>query len=160
MSVFLEMPCMEMPCCSFGKMRWKQPGLLSTPSSRTPHNCIHTSQDRGDLMKRIVWLSILAAGTTPKDIRKLKLVLRAPRNKNDRTSDRKASAGAANHRARLRPQLDRMGLDIFPVIIINVHSPSSPEGRAHGTTERGGSELLTPLNALNAASICSILRYA
>src|ERR1700688_2768471 len=88
MNVSWEMLCMEMPCCSFGKTRWRRHGLLSTPSSRMPQICISTSQDRGDLMKRIVWLSMWAAGTTPKNVRKVKLLLRAPRNKNDRTSDR------------------------------------------------------------------------
>ena len=59
----------------------------------------------------------------------------------------------ANHRTGLRPHfdrvgLDRIGLDIFPVIIIiinvhiNVHNglPMGPEGRAYGTTQRGGSQ--------------------
>jgi hypothetical protein len=65
MSIFWEMPCMEMPCCSCGKTQWKRLGRSSSPSSRTPQLCIHTSQDRGDLMKRPVWLWTWAAGMNP-----------------------------------------------------------------------------------------------
>jgi hypothetical protein len=47
--------------------------------------------------------------------------------------------------AALRPQPDRIGLDIFPVIIINVHMnvhdglPMKPAGCANGCPQRGGS---------------------
>src|SRR5713226_5893973 len=65
----------EMPCCSCGKMRWKRLGPLSTPSSRMPERCIITSQARGDLVSRTVWLSMWAAGMTPKNGRRVQPLL-------------------------------------------------------------------------------------
>ena len=47
-----EMRCMEMACCSFAKTRWKLHGRLSIPYSQMQQPCIHTSQARGDLVRR------------------------------------------------------------------------------------------------------------
>ena len=47
-------------------------------------------------------------------------------------------------------QLDRIGLDIFEIIIIDVPASSIPEGSAQGTTQRSGSqEAIRPGNVVD-----------
>src|ERR1700730_325647 len=83
MSVSWEMLCMEMACCSFGKTRWKLLGRLSIPYSQMKPPCIHTNQARGDLLRRIAWLSTWAAGTIPKKTKSPQPMIRKPRKATD-----------------------------------------------------------------------------
>src|SRR5581483_1183720 len=100
---------MEMPCCSFGKTRWKRLGPLSSPSSQMPQLCIYTSQARGDPLRRIVWLWIWAVGITPRNTKRAQSLSRTPRN-SIRTSDhgqRLLRRRTADHYAD-RSQCDRV----------------------------------------------------
>src|ERR1035437_6371909 len=78
-SVFWEMQCKQMPCCSFAKTRWKLRGPLSTPFSGIQQPWRNTNQAHGDLMRQSVWLTMWAAGMTPKDATRTQSLHHAPR---------------------------------------------------------------------------------
>src|ERR1700685_562408 len=90
-SVSLGMQCMEMPCCLFAKTRWKLRGPLLTPFSGIQQPCRNTNQAPGDLMRQCVWLTMWAAGMTPKDAgrtQSLRCAARKSKNQELRIADK------------------------------------------------------------------------
>src|SRR5207302_5750476 len=102
MSVFWEMPCAEMACCSFAKTRWLR-GRSSTPFSGTQQPCNNTSPARGGHGRRIAWLSMWEVGAIPKNTNRAQSILRPPRK----------TTGVNPSRERLNVSFRAEGFNIF-----------------------------------------------